>query len=441
MKFKLFFRRYVLRSLGIFLLFFLVNLVAMGVFIYSQLGSADAVGSAKLLDALEAGLSPAGFGDAARALLQDAGCGAFFIDDDTLAVRHAAFVTAPLPERLTASTLARMTRWYYQGHPAFVRTAQGGVIVLLCPKGSVWRYNAYYDVGLVRTMVATVALLYIGNIVLCVFLILRNSRRVEREVGPLLSGIDALSHGEFMELAPGGELAEVRAGLNRAICVLHSRDEARGRWIAGVSHDIRTPLSKVILQADLLAAAPVGEAERARARVILRQGERIRRLVSDLNAASSLEYDMQPLHPAPLYPTQVVRQAVTDLINDGPGDGYALTFDADEASEVLQMTGDAQLLYRAVLNLLYNSIGHNEDGCNIAVSVRTQENAYQVEVLDDGLGLGFSGRSPTPPDRFETHGIGLDLVRRVAQAHGGSLRLEEAAPHGCRAVLYFPLQS
>lgn len=441
MKFQRFFRRYVVRSLAVFVLFVVVNLIAVGVFVFTQLGSENSLGAAELLSALEKGLSASGFDAASQEMLNDADCGAFFVCDDTLAIRFAANVVEALPERLTAGSLARMTRWYFQDHPVFVRTTQGGVIVLLCPAGSIWRYNAYYDVGVIKLMIPGAFLLFFGNVFLCVALVLKTHRRVEREVEPLLCGIDALSHGEFMELSPEGELVEVRIGLNRALSLLHRRDEARGRWIAGVSHDIRTPLSKVMLQADALSHAPIGAEQQQRAIVILRQSERIRRLVSDLNAASALEYDMQPLHPAPFYPTQVVRQVVTDLLNDGLEPIYSVSFEADEAAELLRLNGDADLFGRAVSNLLYNSIQHNEAGCAIAVCVRTGE-CYEVEVADDGAGLqstGNVGRGKS--DRFETHGIGLDLVRRIAQAHGGSLTLIEATPHGCRALLRFPIGS
>lgn len=440
MKFQRFFRRYVVRSLAVFALFVVVNLAAVGVFVFTQLARKDSLGAAELLSTLEKGLSASGFDAASQELLKDADCGAFFVDDGTLDVRFAANVETSLPERLTAGSLARMTRWYFQDHPVFVRTTQGGVIVLLGPVGSIWRYNAYYDVGVIKVMIPGAFLLFLGNVFLCVALVLKTHRRVEREVEPLLCGIDALSHGEFMELSPEGELADVRIGLNRALSILHRRDEARGRWIAGVSHDIRTPLSKVMLQADALSHAPIG-AEQQRAVVILRQSERIRRLVSDLNAASALEYDMQPLRPAPFYPTQVVRQVVADLLNDGLEPVYSVSFEADEAAELLRLKGDAELFGRAVSNLLYNSMQHNEAGCAIAVRVRAEE-CYEVEVTDDGAGLQRIGNIENrKSSRFETHGIGLDLVRRIAQAHGGSLTLEEATPHGCRALLRFPIGS
>lgn len=438
MKFQRFFRRYVVRSLAVFALFVVVNLVAAGVFVFTQLARKDSLGAAELLSTLEKGLSASGFDAASQEMLKDADCGAFFVDDGTLDVRFAVNVEASLPERLTAGSLARMTRWYFQDHPVFVRTTQGGVIVLLGPVGSIWRYNAYYDVGVIKVMIPGAFLLFLGNIFLCVALVLKTHRRVEREVEPLLCGIDALSHGEFMELSPEGELADVRIGLNRALSILHRRDEARGRWIAGVSHDIRTPLSKVMLQADALSHAPIG-AEQQRAVVILRQSERIRRLVSDLNAASALEYDMQPLRPAPFYPTQVVRQVVADLLNDGLGPAFSVSFEVDGDAELLRLNGDAELFGRAVSNLLYNSMQHNEAGCAIAVRVRAEE-CYEVEVTDDGAGLQRAGNIENRKlNRFETHGIGLDLVRRIAQAHGGSLTLEEATPHGCRALLRFPI--
>ena len=93
---------------------------------------------------------------------------------------------------------------------------------------------------------------------------------------------------------------------------------------------------------------------------------------------------MQPLRPALFYPTQLIRQIVTDLVNDGLEPIFFVSFEADESAELLRLNGDAELFGRAVSNLLYNSIQHNEEGCSIAVRIRLGD-GYEVEVLDLSL--------------------------------------------------------
>lgn len=71
---------------------------------------------------------------------------------------------------------------------------------------------------------------------------------------------------------------------------------ARANWIAGVSHDIRTPLSMVMGYAGQLASSSCLETEdRKKAIMIMKQSERMKNLINDLNLASKLEYNMQPI--------------------------------------------------------------------------------------------------------------------------------------------------
>ncbi len=76
---------------------------------------------------------------------------------------------------------------------------------------------------------------------------------------------------------------------------LKQRDEARSNWIAGISHDIRTPLSMVLGYAsDLEESNNISIEQKQQASIIRKQAEKLRSLVSDLNLVSMLEYEMQP---------------------------------------------------------------------------------------------------------------------------------------------------
>ena len=77
---------------------------------------------------------------------------------------------------------------------------------------------------------------------------------------------------------------------------LRKKETARANWIAGVSHDIRTPLSMIMGYAGQLENSEnLSETERKKAAVIVKQSSRMKDLINDLNLASKLEYDMQPL--------------------------------------------------------------------------------------------------------------------------------------------------
>ena len=95
-------------------------------------------------------------------------------------------------------------------------------------------------------MFAGIGAVFIGNLVLIVFLVLLDMRRVERAMTPTLEDIQNLSHGRAQHLKEQGGLAEINAGLNRAADYMRKKDNTRAEWLRGVSHDIRTPLSMVL---------------------------------------------------------------------------------------------------------------------------------------------------------------------------------------------------
>lgn len=141
--------------------------------------------------------------------------------------------------------------------------------------------------------------------------------------------------------------------------------------------------------------------QRQQAAIIRRQGEQLRSLVSDLNLVSMLEYDMQPLQLKPVRLSALARTVVSDFINNGLEERYSL--DLCIMDERLQVMGDEKLLYRAVSNLVQNSIRHNPDGCGITVTVSRspEEPECCLSVSDDGPGVPAELLpEPGPPALF-----------------------------------------
>ena len=98
--------------------------------------------------------------------------------------------------------------------------------------------------SLMMFLVGAIAV-FVFNLLLMVFLMLRNTRRVEKAMSPILQGIQDLSRGSYQPLDERGNWrrstrAEPGRGLSDA------KDNTRAEWIRGVSHDIRTPLSMVL---------------------------------------------------------------------------------------------------------------------------------------------------------------------------------------------------
>ena len=215
---------------------------------------------------------------------------------------------------------------------------------------------------------------------------------------------------------------------------LARRDMARTEWIAGVSHDIRTPLSLIAGYADEMEKeAGLPEETRRRADLIRRQSFVIKKLIEDLNLTSRLTYHMKPLRKERYCPAELLRKTAAGMLNSGEiGENWELEVEVAPELETLQMTGDTALLMRALKNLLGNSVRHNPEGCRIRLKAQKTENGFCFCVADNGRGIPESVRRIALGQEGKTeqkdrapHVMGLLVVAQIARAHSGKLWFSE----------------
>lgn len=353
-----------------------------------------------------------------------------------------------LDRTYTLTDVAAFSRWYLDDYPVFSWIIGDGLLVLGREPGTVFRYSFYSYTELFRgifngflpTLVALVGVIAAGCMVF--------SWRGTKALANVARGLDTLAAGETVQLPTTGFTAEVARKLNRTGAILQRqneiiarRDAARTDWIAGVSHDIRTPLSLIFGYAEQLEHDPaLSPDRREKAAAIRAQGQTIRRLIEDLNLTSKLEYNAQPLCRAPVHAGELLRRAVTDFCNSGAGENCTLDFELDPRAETLTLDVDEALLGRAFSNLLGNSARHNP-GCAISVKARREEETLVMTIADNGSGYPpavlavLEGRQPSGS---APHVLGLHIVVQIVAAHGGRVEFGQNQPHGARTVLRLP---
>ena len=158
-----------------------------------------------------------------------------------------------IPLSYTPRDVAGFTRYYLQDYPVFCWEHPDGLVVTGYPKGSYMRYTLNFAEQDARTIFECVLLFLVGNVLVAILIYAFLCWWTVRPVRPILHGLSCLARGEPVQLAERGSLREVAAGINAASGELQRRDdalrkkdEARANWIAGISHDIRTPLSVIL---------------------------------------------------------------------------------------------------------------------------------------------------------------------------------------------------
>ena len=353
-----------------------------------------------------------------------------------------------LPRRYGASDIANFTRWYLDDYPVYSRSDVDGLLVLAGARGSEWKYLLVSPLSQINRIQQWLPVVLILNLAAVLALALLLGWRMFRAVKPVTQGISDLAVGESVELPERGVLGRLSEDLNCAsnkLCtqrmLLDRRDRTRTEWIAGVSHDVRTPLSLVQGSAAQLEADGRLPADaRQKAALIRTQSQRMGKLISNLNLASKLEYGLQPLQYASFRPAELLRSAAAETLNGSIDARITLNMNIPKELETLTAAGDEALLARAVGNLLHNSIEHSTDTISIHLLLRCTEAAWQIEVTDNGPGLPDAVlrrlRAPDP-ETLPAHGLGLVLVRQIMQAHGGFAQFLNINP-GLRVILTIP---
>lgn len=204
----------------------------------------------------------------------------------------------------------------------------------------------------------------------------------------------------------------------------------RTAMLAGVSHDLRTPLTRIKLALAMQPDTP--EVEDLREDVL--EMERMVEAYLDFARDEAADEDPEPFRLAEL---------IKDIENDAKRGGRSLRTDVPAS---LYVTARRSALKRAVGNLVSNGLRH---AGNIAVSAKALERHVEIYVDDDGPGVN--------PDKFEEifrpftrldearslsergMGLGLTVVRDVARSHGGDATLSKSPMGGLRATIRLPV--
>ncbi len=248
-------------------------------------------------------------------------------------------------------------------------------------------------------------------------------------------------------------IADAFADLRQRIGRQNERErrqaQAHQDMMAGVAHDLRTPLTALHGHLEVLGGArPVEPGLRERVlHAALAQSNKVRRLSQQLFELAALQSSDHVLHREVFRLDELVADAVQkfELARSPP----PVTLAGDPPGS-LEFDGDLQLIERALTNLIDNAVRHAPGPVPVRVRVRRAGGDAQILVEDAGPGLPESlslrlqsGQSLRDPPALRIHGgiggLGLAIAQRVAVMHGGSLRPLLSTQGGTTLCLVLPL--
>ena len=263
-----------------------------------------------------------------------------------------------------------------------------------------------------------------------------------RQVAHAVAARDPQSLSALPTAGLPDELAPLVQALNELLQRQGQALDAQRAFVADAAHELRSPLTALKLQLELLARA--GEAQ-ARAEAARSLGEgiaRAGRLVEQLLALARNEPGAPPVPMTTVDLAEVARAALAASVPQALARGTVLDLQADTPVPV---QGDPAALEVLARNLVDNAVRYSPPGSRVEVQVRLEGGHPTLVVDDAGPGIPPEDRERVF-DRFyrrdpaagEGSGLGLAIVRTVARRHGAAVALGDSALGGLRATVAFP---
>jgi signal transduction histidine kinase len=235
----------------------------------------------------------------------------------------------------------------------------------------------------------------------------------------------------------------VEGELEVTIRDLRELQEQREDFLRAVSHDLRTPLQVVLLQAERLArTTPLGTRERLAAESMARAGRQMNSLIGDLVDSIYLESGALHLSKEPLAPGEFLAGLL------GAGGPYdAERFRVEVPADLPSVPGDPARLARVVQNLAGNALKYSDPGSIIRVDARRSGHELVISIADRGPGVAPADLPRIferfyrggPRGKIEGLGLGLYISRLIVAAHGGRIWCESTVGEGSTFSFTLPL--
>jgi len=274
------------------------------------------------------------------------------------------------------------------------------------------------------------------------------AQRLQRRMDAIAGTMARISEGELDARIPllgnGDDIDVLSVRINATLDRLSGLFEGMKQVTADIAHDLKTPLNRLKLTIRAAigkqeAGEPVaGELEEADA-----ESDRINATFDALLRIAQIEAGARKARFAPVRLGEVAATIAEAYVDVAAESGHTLQFTAGDDGAAI--SGDRQLLLQMCANLVENAVIHGPAGTRIGLSVASTAMAMTLSVTDDGPGIPEGERAKVLRRLYRLEksrttpgsGLGLSLVKAIADLHGARLELSDNQP-GLRVTVEFP---
>lgn len=317
------------------------------------------------------------------------------------------------------------------------------------------RINYAYDVSLIKKA-HNFPVLVTMNIILILVMSLLFTSRITKPIRRIIDKILNLSNGNYsINDIDDGIYFKVETCLNELGKRLESNekerkqlDKMREDWISNITHDIKTPLTSIIGNAEIMADTDYELEDDVRVKYcskILSKSEYIKTLVEDLNLSTRLKSNTLILNKRDINIVSLIRHLLINIINDEKYNHNNIKF--IYSKEDIFLNVDEQLMKRVFINLITNSFIHNSEDVNIEINIaELSDKEVNICITDNGKGISKEEldhifnrfyRGTNTSKKTEGSGLGMAIAHDIIKAHNANIKVNSNLNTGLKIDISF----
>ena len=320
------------------------------------------------------------------------------------------------------SDVVRFTRYYLNDYPVFTFVVGDGILVLAYPKNSLDKlpFNYYnYDLAKINFFIFIISILFF--VLLVYIFYLHEVKSIFKKLNPLQEAINNVFDDDYKKLQEEGELKEISETINEANSNYIKLKKSQSSWLRGISHDIRTPLTKLSWELeDLKTRDNLVEIEKMEDQII-----KISKIIEDLNLTNSLE-NLSDKHFEYRDPISVIRKLIVNTLNENPSKNL---FFENRINKEIKIKMDDHLFYRMLENILNNSIKYGRGKTYIIYELKDKKLLISIKdeeaMIEDRVIKRLEEENLSD---VQTHGMGLFVSKQICKLHKGKMEVKNLSP-------------
>lgn len=277
------------------------------------------------------------------------------------------------------------------------------------------------------------------------------ANRIMKPIATIISDVHKITTtnlSERLAVSSGkDEIAEMALTFNNMLDQLETTFELQRNFISNASHELKTPLTSILGEAEVILQMPRKQEEyEASLQTIYREALRLHDVTSSLLKLSSISYEGKKQRIEPIQVDEILMSIKISLDQRMPSNNVKVMIqDNDLHPDLYTLVGSEIWMELALNNIIQNSVKYS-DNKEVLVTLSATNRDFFIEISDQGIGIPdedmryifepfFRGSNTTP---YRGYGIGLPLAARIVKLHGGQIKIFSKPNAGTKVTLQFP---